>query len=73
MNIRDISDVGARLGKIVGPKSEHGSAQDYYDHLEEVCIAILDSEHQDFPEHELERHLLTFLERKRQELGLQSE
>jgi hypothetical protein len=40
---------------------EPGSPQEHYDRLEEIAIAMLDSEHSDYPPGVLEGHLRSYL------------
>jgi hypothetical protein len=70
MNIRDISEVSARLEQSVARHSSGLSNQELYDLYESTAIAVLDSQWMDFAEGELEAYLRTFLARKRLELGL---
>jgi hypothetical protein len=51
---------------------EPGSPQELYDRLEEVAIAILDSEHTEWPTGMLEEYLMLWLRLRRMELGLES-
>ena len=45
-------------------------ALDRYQQVEQICIAILDSEFMDHPEGELELYLLQFLTQLRRELNI---
>jgi len=71
MTIRKVSEIGSRLEKAVMVVSDDGlSPQEVYDLYEQAAIQILDSEFDDFPEGELERYLMSYLERKRGEFGV---
>jgi len=71
MIIRKISEVGSRLEKAVMVVSDEGlSPQEMYDLYEQAAIQILDSEFDYYPEGELERYLMSYLERKRGEFGV---
>ncbi len=71
MIIRDISEVGARLEKATMASSvDRHTPIEKYLLYEEIAIAILDSEHMDYPEGELEAYLMAYLARKRLEFGL---
>jgi len=62
----------ARLEEAVerttGPPAD---VEDLYERYEMTAIAILDSEHENYPEGELCRHLMGYLSEKRRELGLE--
>ena len=68
MPIRDLAEVGARLEETV---RNHPDG-DLYETYERVAIAILDSEHADYPPDELRAYLAHFLDTKRRGLGLPS-
>jgi len=71
MTIRKMAEVGSRLEKAVMVVSQDGlSPQEMYDLYEQAAIQILDSEFDDYPEGELERYLMSYLKRKREEFGL---
>lgn len=71
MSIRNISEVDARLEKAVLVVSDEClSSQEMYDLYEQAAIAMLDSEFDDYPDGELEKYLMDYLERKLDELGL---
>jgi len=71
MIIRKISEIGSRLEKAVMVVSQDGlSPQERYDVYEQAAIQILDSEFDDYPEDELERYLMSYLERKRGEFRI---
>ena len=60
-------EVGARLEKAVQELVDKGLASsDLYSTYEMVAIQILDSEHQDYPDGELETYLKEFLDTKKQ-------
>ena len=65
MPIRDLAEVGARLEETVRSHPDG----DLYETYEMVAIAILDSEHTDYPPDELRAYLAHFLESKRNELS----
>lgn len=67
MTIRSLAEVGARLEEAVALlPGEPDSPQDLYDRYEMVAIAILDSEHMDYPSGELETYLAAYLARLRE-------
>jgi len=72
MTSQDLLEVSARLEKaverITGPPD---NAEDLYERYEMTAIAILDSEHGNYPEGDLCRHLMAYLSAKRRELGLE--
>jgi hypothetical protein len=71
MTIRNLSEVGARLEKIVAASiNEYSSPLETYELYESVAIAILDSEFDDYPEGELERYLMEYLKHKELELNI---
>lgn len=64
MTIRSLAEVGARLEEAVALlPGEPASPQALYDRYEMVAIAILDSEHADFPAGVLEAYLAAYLAR----------
>ena len=71
MNALDMKELDARLDKAVTAVSGDGlSPQEKYDLYEQAAIAMLDSEFDDYPEGELQDHLMIYLERKRGEFGV---
>ena len=68
MPIRDLAEVGARLEETVRSHPDG----DLYETYEMVAIAILDSEHTDYPPDELRAYLAHFLAMRRMELSLPS-
>jgi hypothetical protein len=72
MTSQDLLEVSARLEeaveRITGPPVD---AEELYDRYEMTAIAILDSEHENYPEDVLTGHLLVILSEKRRELGLE--
>lgn len=58
MSIRSLAEVGARLEEayklLPGDPSD---AEDAYSRFESICIAVLDSEHEDFIPGELQEYL----------------
>jgi len=71
MTIHKVSEIGSRLEKAVMIVSHDGlSPQEMYNLYELAAIQILDSEFDDYSEGELERYLMSYLERKRGEFGL---
>ncbi len=66
-----LREVRARLEEAVSllPGST-GSPQDRYNQYEEVAIAILDSEHSEFPPGLLEAYLQTYLHLTAMEMGV---
>ncbi|TCO73692.1 hypothetical protein [Chromatocurvus halotolerans] len=71
MTIRSLAEVGARLEEAVALlPGEPDSPQDLYDRYEEMAIAILDSEHADWPAGLLEEYLMLWLQIRRLELGV---
>jgi hypothetical protein len=73
MNIRELSEVSARLEESVARHSAGLSNRELYDLFEQTAITVLDSEWMDFADGELEQHLHEFLARKRLELRLPPE
>ena len=72
MTIRSLAEVSARLEKaVIGLPSEADSPEQLYERYEQIAIAILDSEHSDWPEGVLEAFLLQRLAIKRIELSLE--
>ena len=72
MKIRSLAEVGARLEKAAALlPGEPDTPQDLYDRYEMVAIAILDSEHADFPAGELESYLAAYLARLEATLDIQ--
>jgi hypothetical protein len=71
MTIRSLAEVGARLEEAVAllPGSPD-APQELYDRCEAMAIAILDSEHDEWPEGQLERYLMLRMELRRMELGI---
>jgi hypothetical protein len=70
MTIRSLAEVGARLEEAVALlPGEPDSPQDLYDRYEDMAIAILDSEHADWPKGKLEEYLMLWLRLRRMELG----
>ena len=73
MTIRSLAEVSARLEDTVsGLPGEPDSPQDVYDRYEAMAIAILDSEHDQWPEGVLEDFLLQHLAAIRLTLDLPS-
>ena len=71
MTDRSLSGVRARLEDAVSHlPGDAASPQDTFDRIEMVAIAILDSEHADFPPGLLEEYLMTRLYLAQLELGL---
>ncbi|WOJ92918.1 hypothetical protein R0135_14140 [Congregibacter variabilis] len=71
MTIRSLAEVGARLEEAVAHlPGDPDSPQDLYDRYEMVAIAMLDSEHADWPEGMLQKYLMLWLQLRRMELGL---
>jgi len=72
MTSYDLVEVSARLeeavARITGPPA---NAEEEYERYEMTAIAILDSEHENYPEGLLCGHLSDYLSEKRQELGLE--
>ena len=72
MTIRSLAEVSARLEKaVIGLPGEADSPEQLYERYEQIAIAILDSEHSDWPEGVLEAFLLQRLAIKRIELSLE--
>lgn len=68
---RSLAEVGARLeDAVTGLPGDPDSPQAIYDRYEAIAIAILDSEHTDWPEGVLEQFLTLRLSEIRQDLGL---
>lgn len=63
MQIRDLSEVGARLEKAVEHLARVRPGDSRLMLYEEAAIAILDSEHADYPEGALEAYLMAYLQR----------
>jgi hypothetical protein len=71
MTIRSLAEVGARLEEAVTHlPGDPDSPQDLYDRYEAMAIAILDSEHAEWPEGVLEDRLLDYLSALKTRLGL---
>jgi hypothetical protein len=74
MKIRAMAEVGARLEKaVMAYLDESLTPREIYNAYEEVAIAMLDSEFDDYPEDTLEQYLRTFLYHKELDLGLDIE
>ena len=72
MTIRSLAEVSARLEKaVIGLPGDADSPEQLYEQYEQIAIAILDSEHSDWPEGVLEAFLLQRLAIKRIELSLE--
>lgn len=72
MTIRSLAEVSARLEKaVIGLPGDAASPEQLYERYEQIAIAILDSEHSDWPEGVLEAFLLQRLAIKRIELSLE--
>ena len=72
MTIRSLAEVSARLEKaVIGLPGEADAPEQLYERYEQIAIAILDSEHSDWPEGVLEAFLLRRLAIKRIELSLE--
>lgn len=63
MTIRDLSEVGARMEKAVEHLATIRPHDDPLTLYEEAAIAILDSEHSDYPDGELETYLKDYLQK----------
>ena len=73
MTIRSLADVGIRLEKaVLALPPEPDSAPARYERYEAMAIAILDSEHMEWPDGVLEAFLLQRLAIKRTELSLKN-
>jgi hypothetical protein len=71
MTIRSLAEVGARLEEAIALlPGDPDSPQELYDRCEMVAIAILDSEHADWPEGLLEEYLILWLRLRRMELRI---
>jgi hypothetical protein len=74
MKNRAMAEVGARLEKaVMANLDESLTPREIYNAYEEVAIAILDSEFDNYPEDTLEQYLRTFLYHKELDLGLDIE
>jgi hypothetical protein len=72
MTIRSLAEVGARLEEAIALLPGYpDSPQELYDRCEMVAIAILDSEHADWPEGLLQKYLMLWLQLRQMELGLE--
>ena len=72
MTIRSLAEVSARLEKaVIGLPGDAASPEQLYERYEQIAIAILDSEHSDWPEGVLEAFLLQRLAIKRIERSLE--
>ena len=72
MTISSLAEVSARLEKaVIGLPGDAASPEQLYERYEQIAIAILDSEHSDWPEGVLEAFLLQRLAIKRIELSLE--
>jgi len=71
MTIRSLAEVGARLEEAVSllPGVAADNAE-VYERYESVAIAILDSEHTDFPPGVLQEYLHTLMYKRQLELDL---
>jgi hypothetical protein len=73
MTIRSLAEVGIRLEKaVLALPPEPDSAPARYERYEAMAIAILDSEHMEWPDGVLEAFLLQRLAIKRTELSLKN-
>lgn len=63
MTTPDLPEVGARLEKAVEHLATVRPEDDRLQLYEEAAIAILDSEHSDYPEGVLEAYLMNYLQR----------
>ena len=72
MTSQELLEVSARLEeavlRITGPPV---NPEEQYERFEMTAISILDSEHGNYPEGVLCRHLMDYLSGKRRELGLE--
>ncbi|PHS23656.1 MAG: hypothetical protein COA83_09535 [Methylophaga sp.] len=72
MTSQNLLEVSARLQEAVERITDPpDNAEDIYDRFEMTAIAILDSEHENYPEGDLSRHLEAILSAKRRGLGLE--
>ena len=62
MTYPDLPEVGARLEKAVEHLATVRPEDDRQQLYEEAAIAILDSEHMDYPEGQLEAYLMRYLQ-----------
>tara|TARA_R110002072_G_scaffold284396_5_gene448677 strand:+ start:11114 stop:11311 length:198 start_codon:yes stop_codon:yes gene_type:complete len=62
MTTPDLSEVGARLEKAVEHLATLRPEDDRLQLYEDAAIAILDSEHTDYPEGQLESYLMHYLQ-----------
>ena len=62
MTYPDLPEVGARLEKAVGRLAAARPSDDRMQLYEDAAIAILDSEHADFPPGALEAYLMNYLQ-----------
>lgn len=62
----DLLEVGARLEHAVAHMAAVRPEDDRLQLYEEAAIAILDSEHADFPDGELEAYLMNYLQQLNQ-------
>ena len=71
MKHRDIAEVRARVEEAVaGLPGEPTDATDELSRLEQVCIQVLDSEHDWYPDGQLSELLMSYLYIRQIELGL---
>ena len=71
MTIRSLAEVGARLeDAVTGLPGEADTPEQLYDRYEAMAIAILDSEHTQWPEGVLEGYLRDHLQALRNQMGL---
>jgi len=72
MTSQERLEISARLEeaveRITGPPVD---AEEIYERYEMTAISILESEHENYPEGDLCRHLMGYLSEKRRELGLE--
>ncbi|MDO8270436.1 MAG: hypothetical protein Q7U82_00755 [Gammaproteobacteria bacterium] len=66
MTIRDLSGVGARLEEAVKCLAQIRPNDDRYQLYEEIAVAILDSEHQEFAPGAVEAYLTDYLQQLNQ-------
>ncbi len=66
MSIGDLLTVGDRLEEAVKCLAQIRPSDDRYQLYEEIAIAILDSEHQDFAPGALEAYLMNYLQQLNQ-------
>lgn len=66
-----LAEVRLRLEATLASLPDPGETpEEQYDRIEEICIAVLDSEYSQYEADVLEQYLLVYLQLRRMELGV---